>query len=176
MSTVRQICDNINARVQAQGKQWYQRRVREGFAMLALRPLSSVSRSSVARRFCSVKIPTSVYVANITYTTQKEDVQSHFSPYGEILNVHMVMNKETGKPKGVAFVNFASAEQAAFAVESLNDTEFRGRVLIVRPAKPFVPNSPRTSPSEPSNTPPTTPDQSSTPTKPLSASDILPWL
>eukprot|EP01126_Amoeba_proteus_P039450 TRINITY_DN415_c0_g1_i10.p1 TRINITY_DN415_c0_g1~~TRINITY_DN415_c0_g1_i10.p1 ORF type:complete len:147 (-),score=18.50 TRINITY_DN415_c0_g1_i10:38-478(-) len=145
--------------------------------MLALRPLSSVSRSSAARRFCSVKISTSVYVANITYTTLKEDIHSHFSPYGEILNIYMLKNKETGKPKGVAFVNFASAEQAAFAVESLNDTEFRGRILTVRPTKPLARNTPLTPPSQPSNTPPTTtPIQSSTPTQPLSAKDILPWL
>eukprot|EP01126_Amoeba_proteus_P006254 TRINITY_DN12182_c0_g2_i1.p1 TRINITY_DN12182_c0_g2~~TRINITY_DN12182_c0_g2_i1.p1 ORF type:complete len:120 (+),score=9.22 TRINITY_DN12182_c0_g2_i1:72-431(+) len=105
--------------------------------MLSFRPLSTTaSRPSVAR-FLSIKIPSTVYVANIPYAAKKDELQTHFSPYGEILGLRLPLQRETGKPRGIAFVDYASPQQAAFAVESLNGTEFLGRLLLVRTEKPL---------------------------------------
>jgi RNA recognition motif-containing protein len=73
-----------------------------------------------------------VYVGNVSYSTSRESLESHFGSAGEVVDVFLPMN-DRGQPKGWALVEFASAASADRAVEQLNDVEFEGRKLFVKP-------------------------------------------
>lgn len=75
-----------------------------------------------------------VYVANIPYTTTEEDLVDVFEEYGTVDNATIIYDKDTGRSRGFAFIKFARAEFGNQAIESLHNTEFSGRTIVVRPA------------------------------------------
>ncbi|VDP36285.1 unnamed protein product [Heligmosomoides polygyrus] len=73
----------------------------------------------------------SVYVGNLPYECTEEDVGNLFSQAGQFTNVRIVTDRETGRPKGFAFCEFADATGAENAVNTLQGTDFNGRSLRV---------------------------------------------
>ena len=71
-----------------------------------------------------------VYIGNIPYNFAKEDLKSAFQECGEITDVHIPMERQTGRPRGFAFVTFESADSAQSALK-LNGQEMGGRVIRV---------------------------------------------
>ncbi|KAL0352641.1 UNVERIFIED_CONTAM: putative RNA-binding protein 19 [Sesamum angustifolium] len=65
----------------------------------------------------------------------EEDLEEYFSKYGTISQVHIVIDKDTRRSKGIAFVLFALPESAARALEEMDSSIFQGRLLHVMPAK-----------------------------------------
>lgn len=76
-----------------------------------------------------------VFVGNLDFNTTKDEVQSLFSQIGEIRDVFLPMDRESGRPRGFAFVEFASDEDAAKAIEKFNGYELGGRALRVNAAE-----------------------------------------
>ena len=75
-----------------------------------------------------------IYVGNLPYSTDNDDLESHFKQYGEISEVKLIMDRETGRSKGFAFITFADQQSAQASLAS-NETEFQGRKIKVNIAK-----------------------------------------
>lgn len=86
-----------------------------------------------------------VFVGNLDFNTSKTEVQTLFSEVGEVRDVFLPMDRESGRPRGFAFVEFATDEQASQAIEKFNGYQLSGRALRVnladeRPRTPRVPS------------------------------------
>jgi RNA recognition motif-containing protein len=76
-----------------------------------------------------------VFVGNLDYNTRREEVQTLFAEVGEIRDVFLPTDRETGRPRGFAFVEFAQEEDAAKAIEKFNGYQLGGRALRVNAAE-----------------------------------------
>lgn len=83
----------------------------------------------------------SIYVGNLSYDVTREDVEAVFAEYGKVGRVSLPMDRETGRPRGFAFVEMAAKTDEEKAIEALNGAEWMGREMKVNEAKP------RTAPS-----------------------------
>ncbi|MDE3148723.1 MAG: RNA-binding protein [Acidobacteriota bacterium] len=77
-----------------------------------------------------------LFVGNLSYQTMENDLQDYFSQAGVVTSVNLMLDKVTGKSRGFAFVEFATAEEANKAVEQFHNKEFQGRQLTVNIARP----------------------------------------
>ncbi|KAF1769794.1 hypothetical protein GCK72_001611 [Caenorhabditis remanei] len=73
----------------------------------------------------------SVYVGNVPYQGTEEEIGNYFSTVGIVNNVRIVYDRETGRPRGFAFVEYSEEAGAQRAVEELNGAAFNGRNLRV---------------------------------------------
>ncbi|KAM7271765.1 hypothetical protein ACFE04_030979 [Oxalis oulophora] len=76
-----------------------------------------------------------LFVRNLPYAATEEELEEHFSKYGKISEVHLVIDKETKRSKGIAYILYAVSESAARAIQELDSSTFQGRLLHVMPAK-----------------------------------------
>lgn len=76
-----------------------------------------------------------IYVGNLSYSTQKADLEAAFAAVGEVQEVALPTDRETGQPRGFAFVTMASAAAAEAAIAQLNGTMLDGRPLRVNEAQ-----------------------------------------
>ena len=72
-----------------------------------------------------------IYVGNLNYRSTVEGLKALFARYGEVAGVSLVTDRQTGQPRGFAFVEMASADAAHQAITDLDGTEFEGRKLRV---------------------------------------------
>ena len=80
----------------------------------------------------------SLYVGNLPWSATKEEVQSLFEPFGSVLSVKLISDRETGRARGFGFVEMEDAS-AITAIEKLDGKEFGGRTLRVNEAQPKAP-------------------------------------
>ncbi|MFG6096986.1 RNA-binding protein [Leptothoe sp. ISB3NOV94-8A] len=78
----------------------------------------------------------SIYVGNLSYDVTREDIEDVFNEYGRVNRVSLPMDRESGRPRGFAFVEMAAKEDEAKAIEALDGAEWMGRVMRVNEAKP----------------------------------------
>jgi len=76
-----------------------------------------------------------LFVSNFPFTTTEDELRGAFEGLGTIRSVRIIVDRETGKSRGFAFVELAEMDAADVAIEQLNETEFRGRRLVVSKAK-----------------------------------------
>src|SRR5262249_34535179 len=76
-----------------------------------------------------------LFVGNLPYDTTEEEIRQHFSAVGNLSYVSIPLDRETGKKRGFAFVEFADAQQAQAAIQQLNNQPFKGRPLAVNEAR-----------------------------------------
>ncbi|KAL3523166.1 hypothetical protein ACH5RR_016000 [Cinchona calisaya] len=76
-----------------------------------------------------------LFVRNLPYTTTEEELEEHFCKFGNISQVHIVVDKETKRSKGIAYVLYALPESASRALAELDNSIFQGRLLHVMAAK-----------------------------------------
>src|SRR5689334_5133510 len=79
-------------------------------------------------------MPSKVFVGNLDFNTTKTEVQNLFSEIGEIRDVYLPMDRQSGRPRGFAFVEFANDADAAKAIEKFNGYQLSGRALRVNAA------------------------------------------
>src|SRR5918912_985130 len=79
---------------------------------------------------------TKLYVGNLSFKTTSEELREHFSQAGTVESASVIEDRETGRSRGFGFVEMASAEDAAAAIEKFNGKELDGRALTVNEAKP----------------------------------------
>ena len=77
-----------------------------------------------------------IFVGNLNFQTTADDLRAAFSPYGTIDNVNVITDRDTGQPRGFAFVEMANRNEAEQAISALNGTELNGRALNVNEARP----------------------------------------
>ncbi len=79
---------------------------------------------------------TSIYVGNLSHTATEDDLLQAFSQHGTVTKVTIVKDRETGRPRGFAFVEMADGKEAATAIKELNLAEIAGRSITVNEARP----------------------------------------
>ena len=77
-----------------------------------------------------------IYVGNLSYNTTEGALRTLFAQYGEIESVTMITDRDTGRPKGFAFVEMASEQAAQAAISGLNGKSVDDREIKVNEAKP----------------------------------------
>lgn len=79
---------------------------------------------------------TKLYVGNLSYQTSELDVQDLFTQHGTVSEVHMVMDRMSGRSRGFAFVTMSTPEEAQAAIEKLDGENVDGRNIVVNEARP----------------------------------------
>ncbi|MEO0322603.1 MAG: RNA-binding protein [Myxococcota bacterium] len=97
---------------------WYSRGSRAHDALAGAEPISS-----------------KVFVGNLNYRTTRDELVSFLGPAGTIVDAFLPTDRESGRPRGFAFVTFSSPEEAAACVEQFNGAELSGRRLNINPAE-----------------------------------------
>lgn len=75
-----------------------------------------------------------IYVGNLPFSANSDEVRELFAAHGNVLNVNLINDRETGRPRGFGFVEMEDAD-ADKAIEAINGTEFGGRTLNVNVAR-----------------------------------------
>jgi len=76
-----------------------------------------------------------LFVGNLPYDASESEIREHFSSVGDLSYVSIPLDRETGKKRGFAFVEFADAQQAQQAIRQFNNQPFKGRSLAVNEAR-----------------------------------------
>lgn len=84
-----------------------------------------------------------LYVGNLSYSIRDEDLQQHFSAYGQVQSAKVMMDRDTGRSKGFGFVEMGSSEEAQAAINGLHGKNVGGRDLTVNVARPMEARPPR---------------------------------
>jgi RNA recognition motif-containing protein len=79
---------------------------------------------------------TNIFVGNLSYQTTEAELQDAFAAYGTVDRVNIVRDRETGQPRGFAFVEMPNAAEASKAMSGINGREMNGRTLNVNEARP----------------------------------------
>ena len=85
---------------------------------------------------------TKLYVGNLPFQTTSDELKDHFAQAGSVESASVVEDRMTGRSRGFGFVEMATAEEAAAAIEQLNGKDFGGRNLTVNEARPRTDRGP----------------------------------
>ncbi len=77
-----------------------------------------------------------IYVGNMSYDTTEDDLRDAFAEFGAVTKVSVIMDRETGRPRGFAFVEMANDDEGKAAIEALNLQKVGGRSITVNEARP----------------------------------------
>lgn len=77
-----------------------------------------------------------IFVGNLSFKTSEQDIRSLFESYGTVDRVNVVTDRDTGQPRGFAFVEMSSDAEGDKAITSLNGTDVDGRTLNINEARP----------------------------------------
>ena len=79
---------------------------------------------------------TNIFVGNLSYQATQADLQNAFGAYGNVERVNVVTDRDTGQPRGFAFVEMTDSDAAQTAIANLNGAELHGRAMNVNEARP----------------------------------------
>ena len=79
---------------------------------------------------------TKMYVGNLSYDATDSEIRELFEAHGTVTDVFIVKDRESGRPRGFAFVSMGTVEEMNAAIEGLNGVEFSGRALTINEARP----------------------------------------
>ncbi len=88
-------------------------------------------------------MPSKLYVGNLAYSVTNQDLETLFSQAGKVDSAVVVTDKFSGQSKGFGFVEMADSNEAAKAIETLNDTDLKGRRIKIDEARPRTESSSR---------------------------------
>ncbi|MAT72137.1 MAG: RNA-binding protein [Planctomycetaceae bacterium] len=77
-----------------------------------------------------------LYVGNLSYQTTQETLQAEFAAFGEVQEVAIINDRETGRPRGFAFVTMNNDDDGRAAIEGMHGKAVDGRTLTVNEARP----------------------------------------
>lgn len=77
-----------------------------------------------------------IFVAKLNFRTTSEELQTQFEQYGEVSSAKVIFDRETQRSKGFGFVEMPDDEAAEQAIAALNESEFDGRTIVVKKARP----------------------------------------
>ena len=84
-----------------------------------------------------------LYVGNLGYDTSEASLRTLFAPHGDVVSVSLIIDRDSGRSKGFAFVEMGTPDEAEKAVAALDGTQLDGRAIKVNEAKPQVPRESR---------------------------------
>jgi cold-inducible RNA-binding protein len=82
-----------------------------------------------------------LYVGNLTYNVNESDLEALFTPFGAVQSAQVIVDRDTNRSKGFAFVEMSTEAEAQAAIQGLNGYDHGGRNLTVNEAKPREPRS-----------------------------------
>jgi RNA recognition motif-containing protein len=88
-----------------------------------------------------VSFVTNIYVGNLSFSATEDDLRGAFEQYGEVSAVNIIMDRETGRSRGFAFVEMADGDGSKDAIENLDGKEIAGRNVTVNEARPRAPRT-----------------------------------
>jgi RNA recognition motif-containing protein len=122
-------------------------------ARVAERNLSSQFPHQITRNYCAwsasknrdiiktgrkmnrkIKVNKKIYVANLPFETSEPELKALFSKAGSVMSVKIVKDRQTGQPRGIAFVEMSTQWEGRRAASMLNRTDFMGKNLLVKEA------------------------------------------
>ena len=77
-----------------------------------------------------------LFVGNLSWGVTQDELHAAFAAFGQVGSAKIMMDRETGKPRGFAFVDMPNDGEAQNAIEALNGKDFKGRPLNVNEARP----------------------------------------
>ena len=82
-----------------------------------------------------------IFIGNLSHDLEQDEFQRHFSPFGEITEILIIRDRETGRSRGFGFITFATEAAAKQAVTAMNGAMIAGRPARVMLARPLVKKS-----------------------------------
>ncbi len=79
---------------------------------------------------------TNIFVGNLDITATEQQLRELFAPHGSVESITIVKDRDTGEPRGMAFVEMTQATEAQAAISALNGTMLNGRAMNVNEARP----------------------------------------
>jgi RNA recognition motif-containing protein len=76
-----------------------------------------------------------LYVGGLSFRATNEDVKQAFEAYGQVVDVHIITDRETGRSRGFCFVEMATDQEGQAAINGLDGKEIIGRMVNVAPAR-----------------------------------------
>lgn len=110
-------------------------------------PFSDFANAETSRHSVSLGVTsrvisvTNIYVGDLAFSATEDDLRAAFEPYGEVTAVNVIMDRDTGRARGFAFVEMANADEAKEAIENIDGTSICGRNVKVNEARPREPRS-----------------------------------
>ena len=84
-----------------------------------------------------------IYVGNLSYKVTEDDLKDLFKEFGTVTEVNVITDRETGRPRGFAFVEMDSDDDATKAIDSLSGKTLQDREIVVNEARPKRDSKPR---------------------------------
>jgi len=78
---------------------------------------------------------TKIYVGNLSYNTTEDDLRNTFENHGTVLETNIITDRDTGRPRGFAFVTMKLGEEAQAAITALDGTNLDGRTIAASEAR-----------------------------------------
>ena len=79
---------------------------------------------------------TNIFVGNLSFQTTQDELHAAFSNYGNVERVNIVTDRDSGQPRGFAFVEMTDRSAAETAIAQLNGSDLNGRAINVNEARP----------------------------------------
>ena len=77
-----------------------------------------------------------IYIGNMSFDTTEDQLRQAFEGFGEVSTIKIITDRDSGQPKGFAFVEMSGKDEAIAAISGLNGQDLNGRALNVNEAKP----------------------------------------
>jgi RNA recognition motif-containing protein len=77
-----------------------------------------------------------IYIGNLSQDVTEDDLRETFETFGQITSIKIIKDKFTGESRGFGFIEMPGKQEATSAIESLNDTDLKGKTISVNEAKP----------------------------------------
>jgi cold-inducible RNA-binding protein len=91
----------------------------------------------------TVIMSTKLFVGNLSFNATQEQIQGLFGAHGTVIDVDVIKDKFTNRPRGFGFVTMETQEAAEAAIKALNGKELEGRAITVNVARPREERAPR---------------------------------
>jgi cold-inducible RNA-binding protein len=79
---------------------------------------------------------TNIFVGNLSYQTTEQELEAAFANYGTVERASVVRDRETGQPRGFAFIEMTNKNEAVKAIQALDGQDMNGRAIKVNEARP----------------------------------------
>lgn len=116
-----------------------------------------------------------LFVSNFPFVTTEDDLRAAFETHGSVTSVRIIVDRETGRSRGFAFVELSDEAATDEAIEALNNSEFRGRRLIVSHARGRGQGGGGQSDAAPPRAPRSAPSENAAPQAPFRYRIVIEW-
>lgn len=106
---------------------------------MIINKLNKIEQEEIMQNQTPQVNPNKIFVGNLPYTVGEDELRDLFAPHGQIVDLRLIIDRDSGRSKGIGFVEYDSEESAQKAIEALNGHEINERALVVNIARPRQP-------------------------------------